>query len=73
MEGIFLAQKKRHKYGPADLKPLSGEALQALGDEAYVVQQKNIKHYYLIMDRLGDSLRKIHDKLHNQFTFKTAA
>ncbi len=73
MDGIYLTPKKRHKYEPAQLKPLSEESLRALGPEAYVVQQKNIKHYYLIMDKLGDSLRKIHDKLHNQFTFKTAA
>lgn len=38
-----------------------------------IYNRKNEKNYFLIMDRLGDSLRNIHEKLCNKFSFKTAA
>jgi serine/threonine protein kinase len=38
-----------------------------------IYNKKNEKNYFLIMDRLGDSLRNIHEKLCNKFSFKTAA
>jgi len=73
MEGIYLAIKKRHKYADGELQPFSFDVLKQIGTDAYIVQRREIKHFFLIMDRLGDPLRKIHDKHNNYFTYKTTA
>lgn len=38
-----------------------------------VFKREVVKQYYLIMDRMGDSLRSIHDHSNGHFCFKTTA
>lgn len=38
-----------------------------------VFQKVKEKQYYIIMDKFGDSLRNVHERLNNKFSFKTTA